>query len=146
MERFCENCHSLVNGEVKFCPMCGSPMKSAVDLDKRDDPIQPDFGSNEIRASGYAAPQYGEGHSPYGQYNVPPQMLTTEQWLGTIILCSCLGIISVILNVIWGYCSDVPEPKRSFSRAMLIVNIISTVLGIVLAFVLAGMRNSPFLL
>ena len=40
------------------------------------------------------------------------------------------GIISMILNIVWGYSSNTPEPKRSFCRAMLIFNIVGYVLAI----------------
>ena len=46
MERVCEKCGSLVSGDVKFCPSCGAPMQSAVDLGKPEtspQPIQPNY-------------------------------------------------------------------------------------------------------
>lgn len=141
MERFCEKCGSLVNGDVKFCPVCGAPMKSAVDLGKADQqPVQPNYGygnqpnygNQPVYGSqqnyGYGAPQYGQNFTPG---NVPSQTMTTGQWLGTILLCTCLGIISFILNIVWGFGSATPEPKRSFCRAMFIVNIISYVLAFI---------------
>ena len=114
MERICGNCGSLVSGDVKFCPMCGEPMKSAVNLDKP--PADNGMGSNEIPQTGYAPPQ----------------------WVGIIVLCSLLGPISFVLNLVWGFGSDIPEPRRSFSRAMFIVNIISAVLSGIFAGILGA--------
>ncbi len=34
MERFCSKCGSLVSGS--FCPQCGAPMESAVNLNKQE--------------------------------------------------------------------------------------------------------------
>lgn len=144
MERICEHCRSLVSGDVRFCPVCGSPMKSAVDLGKRDDPTRTNFGSGDIPTSGYGAPQYGQSYNPYNPNIVPSEMLTAGQWLGTFIVCTCLGPISVILNIIWGFCSDMPEPRRSFSRAMLLINIIGIVLSIIFLTVGLELRASPF--
>lgn len=37
MERFCDKCGTLVSGEGTFCPQCGAPMASAVNLSKPSD-------------------------------------------------------------------------------------------------------------
>lgn len=139
MERFCDKCGSFVNGDVKFCPVCGAQMKSAVDLGKTEQQVQPNYGyGNQPNGTsrqnyGYGAPQYGQNISPN---SMPSQTLTTGQWIGTILLCTCLGFISFILNIVWGFGSATPEPKRSFCRAMIVVNIISSVLAIIAAVIL----------
>ena len=53
MERFCDKCGTLVSGEGKFCPSCGAPLESAVDLGKPDidSPVQ-----TEQQPSPYVAP------------------------------------------------------------------------------------------
>lgn len=144
MERLCGNCGALIGGSAKFCPNCGAPMKSAVDLGKRDAPGDPNFGCGNIPTSGYSAPQYGRSYNPYAPQNVPVETLTASQWVGTFIVCTCLGIISLIINIIWGFCSDMPEPRRSFARGMLVINIIGIVFGIIAAAVIPGLINSPF--
>lgn len=141
MERICGNCGSLVSGDVKFCPMCGEPMKSAVSLDKP--PADNGIISNEIPQTGYAEPQYrnsgNNSISPYyGGYQRGVETLSTSQWVGIIVLCSLLGPISFVLNLVWGFGSDIPEPRRSFSRAMFIVNIISAVLSGIFAGILGA--------
>lgn len=138
MERICGNCGSLVSGDVKFCPMCGEPMKSAVNLDKP--PADNGMGSNEIPQTGYAPPQYQNGNYNinHGSYQRGTETLSTSQWVGVIVLCSLLGPISFVLNLIWGFGSDIPEPRRSFSRAMFIVNIISAVLSGIFAGILGA--------
>ncbi len=49
------------------------------------------------------------------------EKLTTAQWIGTLLLSVCLGFISIILLVVWGFGNGTKEPKRSFARAMLIL-------------------------
>lgn len=70
----------------------------------------------------------------YVQQNPPPSVfsylaqntsstekLTTAQWVGTLLLSMCLGFISIILLVVWGFGNGTKEPRRSFARAMLIL-------------------------
>lgn len=142
MERLCNRCGSLVSGEVKFCPVCGEVMQGVVDLGKGDD-VMPSgvqsYGNQpaEQGSTGYSAPQYGRNIAPVTQNDT----MTTGRWFGTILLCTCLGIVSMILNIIWGFGSSTPEPKRSFCRAMLIFNIVGyalVVFGSVLVFSLLG--------
>lgn len=147
MERLCGRCGALISGDVKFCPNCGAPMKSAVDLGKHDAsnaPGAPNFSSGNIPTSGYGAPQYGQSYNPYSPQNVPLETLTASQWIGTFIVCTCLGVISLILNIIWGFCSDMPEPRRSFSRGMILINIVGIVFGIIATAVVPGIINFPF--
>lgn len=49
------------------------------------------------------------------------EKLTTGQWAGTIILSTCLGIISYVLLIMWGFGNGSKEPRRSFARAVLIL-------------------------
>ena len=147
MERLCSKCGSLVSGEVRFCPLCGEPLKSAVDLRKEDvmPPVQQQNSGNlptviDQQNSGYSAPQYGNNIVPSSQNGT----MTTGQWVGTILLCSVLGPISLILNIVWGFGSSTPEPKRSFCRAMLIVSIISYVLAISAGAVVSSIIEEQF--
>lgn len=131
MERLCDKCGSLVGGNVKFCPLCGEPMKSAVDLKKDGDRMPDNNGlpqSVDLQNSGYSAPQYGRNITPSTPQD---QTMTTTQWLGTILLCTVLGPISLILTIVWGFSSSTPEPKRSFCKAMFIVSIIMYIFAIV---------------
>ncbi len=153
MERFCDKCGSLVRGEVKFCPTCGAPMQSAVNLGKTEDimpgansaqmtqtPVQPNYGYNQNPNMGYGAPQYGQSYNP--NY-VPTEHMTTGQWIGTILLCSCFGLVSFILTAVWAFGSNTPEPKRGFCKGyfftQLILGAISIVLMIII-FVVIGVN------
>ena len=141
MERFCEKCGSLISGDVKFCPSCGEPMKSAVDLGKADATplVQPNYGYGN-QPNYVNQPNYGYGAPQYGQNIVPAstqyEQMTTGQWVGTIIVCSFFGIVSFILNIVWGFGSTTSEPKRSFCRGMFVVNIIGYVLSLISVLIL----------
>lgn len=135
MERFCEQCGALVSGDVKFCPSCGAPMKSAVSLDKGEDimpqsqPMQPNYNMN----MGYGAPQYGQ---PINQSaNTSAQTMTTGQWIGTILLCSCFGVISFILTAVWAFGSTTPEPKRGFCKGYFFVQLIMMAVGVIISII-----------
>lgn len=141
MERLCDDCGSLVNGNVEFCPVCGAFMKSAVDLGKSapDIPARPaspippaqtgfgfGFGStggaNIGQNSGFGTPQYGRNTT---QSTPATETMSMGQWVGIIIACTFLGIVSIILNIIWGFSNTTPEPRKSYCRAMLVINFIS---------------------
>lgn len=156
MERICRECGSLVNGEARFCPVCGKTMERAVDLDKqRPDAMPPQTGAimnvptvqqvqtrnNVGTSAGYGAPQYGSGgvpqniqqpSRPIGGY----ENMSTGEWVLTIIVCSFFGIISLILNIVWGFGSDTPEPKRTYCRASFYVSLVSTILGVILGLII----------
>lgn len=152
MERFCDKCGSLVSGDVKFCPTCGAPMQSAVDLGKAEDimpqaqpmqQVQPNYNSNPNINTGYGAPQYGQSYNPNV---VTTEQMTTGKWIGTILLCSCFGLISFILTAVWAFGSNTPEPKRGFCKGyfftQLILMGISTIIGIIMLIVLMANMDS----
>lgn len=151
MERICRECGSLVNGEAKFCPVCGKLMERAVDLGKHDDNMPAQTGvivnvpvGNEVGpVQGYGAPQYGTGGIPQinrgsQQNNLAYEHMSTGEWFLTIAVCTFFGIVSLILNIVWGYGSNTPEPKRSFCRAMFYVSLISNILGVILGIAFSG--------
>lgn len=150
MEKVCEQCGSLVSGNVKFCPVCGAYMPGAVDLGKPDvqSDIMPNGGQTYDytgRDTGYSPPQYGQNINNIAPSAQQQQSMSTGEWFVTIFLCSALGIVSVILNIVWGVDMKTSEPKRSFCRAMLIFNILSSILGIILLVFMFGVFGSGFI-
>lgn len=146
MERFCDKCGSLVSGDVKFCPTCGAPMQGAVDLAKAEDimpppivtqnvqPVQQSYGYTQNTSMGYGAPQYGQTYNT----NVPTEQMTTGQWIGTILLCSCFGLISFILTAVWAFSGSTPEPKRGFCKGYFFFQLIMAAVSIVLSLIFFG--------
>lgn len=136
MERVCKDCGSMVNGEAKFCPVCGKLMERAVDLDKQRPDVMPQqaimnapavqHGNNMGSSAEYGAPQ---NIAPTPRNIAPQVQLTTGEWVLTIIVSTFFGLVSLVLNAVWGFSNDTPEPKRTYCRAMFFVSLGTTILG-----------------
>ncbi len=146
MERFCSKCGSLVSGS--FCPQCGAPMESAVNLNKQEDvmpaanPSQPMGGS---QPAGYSQSTYNNNanYAPMPNYpqtaNVNTERtenMTVGQWVGTIILSS-LGLIGIIFLLVWAF-GDTPQPKKNYARGMLLAMVILFAAGMVIGLSCVG--------
>ena len=119
MSRFCQHCGNELAANETFCQRCGT-----------------NCNSNSAAAP---APQQNTYQQPYQvQQNTVPEM-TTGQWVGTYILCTWFGIISIILCIVWGFADNGPKTaKKNFCRAMLIINIIGIVIGIIFGAIFFG--------
>lgn len=134
MSKTCQNCGNIFEDDVNICPRCGTQYIAIQS-------VQPEQTDN----GGYAQyqqpqpqpqPQYGQYQQP--QYMPPqqPYQPPAEQpmgvgaWLGTILLTSLFGIISLVLLFVWAFGTDVPTAKRNYCRAMLILELIGVVLSI----------------
>lgn len=127
MERFCDKCGTLVQGEGKFCPSCGAPLESAVDLSKpagtpsvepmQSTPVPPPMGNTYQSPNAAQMPSYPQS---YNNTSTPERTenMTVGQWVLTVFLSS-LGIIGVILLFVWAF-GDTPQPKKNYARGMLI--------------------------
>ena len=141
MERFCSKCGNLVTGDGKFCPQCGAEMESAVNLDKPvsdpvpenpyvQPPIQPQQPAGYSSTSNYAAmPNYPQSANVNNSVNGAE--MTTKQWVGTIVLTTFFGLISIILCFVWAF-SDGNETRKRYCRGMLIAQAI--MLGVIILF------------
>lgn len=138
MERFCDKCGSLVQGEGKFCPTCGAPLESAVDLSKpmtdavpmQSAPVPPPTGNTYQSPNAAQMPAYPQSYNNAGTTERTENM-TVGQWALTIFL-STLGIIGLILLFVWGFSNDTPQPKKNYARGMLIIMAISVGLVILM--------------
>lgn len=135
MERFCDKCGTLVQGEGKFCPSCGATLESAVDLNKpaapTTEPMQYTPEGNPYTSSNAAQmPSYPQSYNSGGMTERTENM-TVKQWALTIFLSS-LGLIGIILLFVWGFSSDTPQPKKNYARGMLLMEAI--MLGVVILF------------
>ena len=147
MERVCPKCGTLVANDGMFCPECGTKLESAVDLTKPQSepvsaPVQPTpvsipqasvpMQNNYQQPMGYPnpAPQYQQG---YNNAPVPERYehMSVGSWVGTVILTTWFGLISLILLFVWGFGSTTPQPKKNYCRAMLIFELIAFVLAII---------------
>lgn len=148
MERLCEQCGALVNGSVKFCPVCGAFMHGAVDLGKPETPqqdIMPPGVQGSNRPAGYNSGNYGYS-APQFNTNITPRQpeakMSTGEWFVTIFLCSSLGLISFIINIVWGFGANTAEPRRSYCRARLVFSLISGVFSTFMILIFAAVFGS----
>lgn len=120
-------------------PSCGEPLPAAVQLEKtpqttpmgasQQNDIMPSANSipSYSQQNSYTAPQpaqinnYGSSNAQQFNNNVQPvndTPMTLGQWVGTIILTTWFGIISLILCIVWGVSSDTPINKKRYCQAM----------------------------
>lgn len=127
MERFCDKCGTLVQGEGKFCPTCGAPLESAVDLSKPNTPsvepmqsmpVPPPVNNTYQTPNAAQMPAYPQSYNNAGMTERTENM-TVGQWVLTMFLSS-LGIIGLVLLFVWGFSNDTPQPKKNYARAMLV--------------------------
>ena len=128
--------------DANICSRCGTQYVALQG-------VQQDQTANN--AGGYQQPyQQPVYQQPYGQGYQQPYVspvdapMSVGSWVGTILLTSCLGIISLILLFVWAFGSDVNIAKKNYCRAMLIVELIAVGVVILLFILFAIMGVSIF--
>ncbi len=130
----CTKCGTFLTDGERFCPNCGENAPS---------PAPDAQFSGASQAQG--APQSPQIPQPYpynGQYNVPPPVqpvyrapaeeeMSLGKWVGTVVVTTFFGLISLIFLFVWGFGSG-PESRRRYCKAMLIVQAIALVLGMII--------------
>ena len=147
MSKTCQNCGNIFEDDTSICPRCGTQYIAI-------QAAQPEHSENSQYQSQPQQP-YGQ---PYGQQQyqqpqyMPPQQPTYQtpaeqpmgvgSWLATILLTSLFGIISLVLLFIWAFGNDVPTAKKNYCRAMLILEAIGVVLGIIFVVIFIAVLSS----
>ena len=150
MERVCPKCGTLVTNDGVFCPECGTKLESAVDLTKpQSEPVSAHVQPTPVNIPQASVPMQNNFQQPMGYPNPAPmyqqnfnnapaperyEHMSVGSWVGTVILTSWFGLISLILLFVWGFGSTTPQPKKNYCRAMLIFELIAFVL-VIIAFV-----------
>ena len=130
-----------MDDDANICSRCGTQYIA----------LQGAQNEQASNSGGYQQPQYQQPYQqqyqqPYGQpYQMPNQQYAAPvekpmgvgSWVGTILLTSMFGIISLVLLFVWGFGNDVPIAKKNYCRAMLIIELIATVLAIIFLVVFA---------
>ena len=118
MSKRCPRCGSLATDDERFCTKCGENLS-----DVASDGIH-DESMSYTGQYAYTPPSYN--------YQKPAeQEMSLGKWVGTIVVTTFFGIISIIFLFIWGF-GDGPETRKRFCKAMLIVKAISIVVSIIL--------------
>ncbi|MGN1339048.1 MAG: hypothetical protein ACI4WS_02030 [Oscillospiraceae bacterium] len=152
MQRVCPKCNTLVTGDGSFCPSCGEPLPSAVEL-KKEPAASVQFTAPQNGADG--SYQYTQGNSNQStgtggpQPNTVPNYgtpvnsqftnanivnnteMTLGQWVGTVILTTWFGLVSLILCIVWGVSDSTPMAKKRYCQAMIIIQCIGIAVSIV---------------
>ena len=156
MQRVCSKCNTLVTSDGAFCPNCGEPLPSAVDMSKQPAGQSVQFsGANTNTNSDPhqgTMPNYGTAYgnptsTTYAsstQYASPVnnQEMTLGQWLGTIICTTWFGLISLILSIVWAVSDNTPIAKKRYCQAMIIIQAIGIVLGIIYVIIMFSVIGS----
>lgn len=99
---------------------------------------------------GYSQQNYGQqtyqppGYQAYPAPAPVSEQMTVGNWIATILLTQCLGIVSLILLFVWGFSDNVPMAKKNYCRAMLIFEAIAVGLVILLLILMAAAGASLF--
>lgn len=153
MQRVCTKCNTLVTGEGAFCPNCGEPLPAAVQLEKQPaaDSVQFTPQSDGVQTNampGYSAPQpstipnYGgtntnTNNSQFTNANVVNNTeMSLGSWVGTIIVTTWFGLISLIFCIVWGVSDSTPIAKKRYCQAMLIIQGISLAVSIIVMIIM----------
>lgn len=128
-----------MDDDANICPRCGTQY---IALQGANPEQAADYQQAQYQQQTYQQYQpfqqpYGQGYQqPYQQYVSPAEKpMGVGSWVGTILLTTCLGVISLILLLVWAFSNDVPIAKKNYCRAMLIVELIGVGLCILLVIV-----------
>lgn len=130
----CPACGATIPSDSSFCPSCGAPVSSFND-----------FASPTAQAplgNIYAYPP-----TAYG-YTEAPETDKISVWGYTWpvllnIIPGAGGIVAIILFFIWGFGSYGPN-RKNFSRAMLLVNLVVTVILLIVLIITVAILNMPY--
>lgn len=148
MERFCDKCGTLVSGDGKFCPSCGAPLESAVNLEKSEPSVEPMVADKPIDNSGSTYSQTNSGYgtsqqsSNYAQMPAYPQSYNTNtnnssndmtigKWL-LLFLISSIPMVGLIMLFVWAFSNDGNTTRQTYCKATLLWSLIMVGVVIVL--------------
>ena len=129
--------------DERFCPNCGEnsqlPPDAVMPAVNPSEQPQQSYGYAQQQYNGYNQQQYN-GYNQQ-QYNAAPQYaapqsapqdeMSVKQWVGTIVVTTFFGLISLIFLFIWGF-GEGPESRKRYCKAMLITMLIGIGVSIIL--------------
>ena len=136
MAKRCTRCGNFMMEDERFCPNCGEnaqlPSDAAMPETNQANQYQQNYNyaqqNNDYTQQQYSAPpQYA---APL--YPAPVEEMSLKKWVGTIVVTTFFGLISLIFLFIWAFGSG-PESRRRYCQAMLITMLIGIGVSIVLS-------------
>lgn len=117
--------------DERFCPNCGENAQLPPDAAVPVAPVEmPQQNYNSTPQYG-GAPQYNVPPQYTAPYPIPQEEMSLKKWVGTIVVTTFFGLISLVFLFIWGF-GEGPESRKNYCKAMLITMLISLGVGIVL--------------
>ena len=141
MSKRCPKCGNLLMDNESFCAKCGENVISAADdaagyKSATDNAAYANSGSYGVQQ--YQQPQFQQPQYGYAQPAPQADELSLGSWIGTIIVTTMFGIISIILLFVWGFGSTGPESRRRYCKAMLIVDLIMFVISLIFSLIFSA--------
>lgn len=144
MSRQCPNCGNFLLENERFCTRCGANINdTAQPAPEQPAAYQQQPNNNVPPVPPYTAPQPQPQAQPQYNYNytynqqVPQEKpMTTGQWVGTIIVTTWFGIISLIITLVWAFSDSTNTSKKNYCRAVLIIDLIGVGLCILTLLIL----------
>ena len=144
MAKRCTRCGNFLMDDERFCTRCGENVSNVMpeNLNPAAQPAQDNaFGRNDGYVSPTAPPPANYSPPPYTYaqptYQPVQDEMSLGKWVGTIIVTTFFGLISLIFLFVWGF-GDGPESRKKYCKAMLIVEAISIGIAIVLMIIFFG--------
>lgn len=138
MSRTCKNCGNTFEDHMNICPRCGMQYVEDMGMPAQQ-PYQQPYQNQGYPQPPYVQPQYQQ--QMMGQ-PVQEQPMTLGQWVGTILLTTMLGTVSLILLFVWAFGSTTPPTKKNYCRAMLIIQGITMVIAVIFMVVIFSLLGS----
>lgn len=140
MSRICRNCGAELESGQRFCSICGANApeeeEQAVTTVQQENYQyqqsyqQPDQNVYQQQGTYQQQNEYNGGYNNQGSAAYSPYAngqeshMTTKQWLGTIVVTTFFGIISLIFLFIWAFDGSTNIEKKNYCRGMLIAQAI----------------------
>lgn len=121
----CPQCGNVLADDEKFCSRCGTNISVGAAPAAQTQPQQQ-------AQYAYAAPVTDGREVP----------MTVGQYVGTFIVCSWFGIISLILCIVWAFSSESSTSKKNFCRAILITELIAIGVSIIVFVIIFAVLGS----
>ena len=147
MSKQCPKCGNFLLENERFCTRCGANLNEVAAeqpsaASQQPAPEQPAYQQSQQNYNNNVPPvppvapppQYNYNYT-YNQQVQSEQPMTVGQWVGTIIVTSWFGIISLIITLVWAFGDSTPKAKKNYCRAVLILDLIAVGI-IVLMFII----------